>query len=505
MSDLTHLTGDAALFTRRGACPALSAPMQTGDGLLVRLNPVSAGVSPGDLIALCDAAKRHGNGIVEITARGSLQIRGLTSSSASALACDIDTLGIAVQTGVPVQTGVLSGLDPDEIADSSGLAGRIRKNLRTSGLEGKLGPKVSVVVDGGGRSELDNVAGDVRLTAVGGGRWRVAIAGDAATAVALGVFADDVAAEVALALLRAVADKGIAARGRDLGIEEISEALRSTLPPSVLPDISPTRREIGSVSDIAHFSPAGDWRNPRSQPISPPVGEMAGRPEGGAKEREVTQVGGAQERQRTLITLTPLTDSRTALGIVLPFGSTDAEALKVFAANAQALGAKDLLFAPKRTLVALCPSPAAAQTLQQTAQSLGFITSPTDPRLNISACPGAPACASAHLPARELAAAIAASTLLDGSLDLHVSGCAKGCAHPAVADLTLVGTANDAGIVVGGTARQVPLAYTSPDRAEHALKRVAKLVAKERRGGESSASVLARLGRETIAEAFGKR
>ncbi len=33
-------------FTRRGACPALSAPMQTGDGLLVRLNPVAGGLSP---------------------------------------------------------------------------------------------------------------------------------------------------------------------------------------------------------------------------------------------------------------------------------------------------------------------------------------------------------------------------------------------------------------------------------------------------------------------------
>ena len=33
-------------FTRRGACPALSAPMHTGDGLLVRLNPVAGGLSP---------------------------------------------------------------------------------------------------------------------------------------------------------------------------------------------------------------------------------------------------------------------------------------------------------------------------------------------------------------------------------------------------------------------------------------------------------------------------
>ena len=42
---------------------------------------------------------------------------------------------------------------------------------------------------------------------------------------------------------------------------------RPTLPPSVLPDISPTRGEIGSFG-------AGDWL------ISPLVGDMSG-PEGG--------------------------------------------------------------------------------------------------------------------------------------------------------------------------------------------------------------------------------
>ena len=44
---------------------------------------------------------------------------------------------------------------------------------------------------------------------------------------------------------------------------------RSFTPPSVLPDISPTRGEIGSFS-------AGYWL------ISPRVGEMSGRTEGGA-------------------------------------------------------------------------------------------------------------------------------------------------------------------------------------------------------------------------------
>ncbi|TIM93420.1 MAG: precorrin-3B synthase, partial [Mesorhizobium sp.] len=163
-------------FSRRGACPALSAPMQTGDGLLVRLNPVaggpssggpsSGGLSPKLLIGLCESALRHGNGIMEVTARGSLQIRGLTTDSAARLAAEVDALDIAVRTGVPVETGPLAGIDPQEIADPRPLAERIRASIDEAGLAPRLGPKVSVVVDGCGQLTMDSVTADVRLAAV---------------------------------------------------------------------------------------------------------------------------------------------------------------------------------------------------------------------------------------------------------------------------------------------------------------------------------------------------
>ena len=69
---------------RRGACPGLSAPMPTGDGLLVRLLPI--GTIPLAAFAhLCAAARRYGNGIVEVTGRGSIQVRGLNAASAPTL------------------------------------------------------------------------------------------------------------------------------------------------------------------------------------------------------------------------------------------------------------------------------------------------------------------------------------------------------------------------------------------------------------------------------------
>jgi precorrin-3B synthase len=74
------------------------------------------------------------------------------------------------------------------------------------------------------------------------------------------------------------------------------------------------------------------------------------------------------------------------------------------------------------------------------ANALGFIVDPADPRRKIVACAGAPICASGEIAARTIAPAIAeaARLLPDGEI-IHISGCAKGCAHPAPAPLAVFG------------------------------------------------------------------
>ncbi len=81
---------------RRGACPTLAAPMVTGDGLLVRLRPAGGALSLAQFKALAASAAANGNGLLEITARGNLQIRGLWTESVEQLAADIDAAGIIV-------------------------------------------------------------------------------------------------------------------------------------------------------------------------------------------------------------------------------------------------------------------------------------------------------------------------------------------------------------------------------------------------------------------------
>jgi precorrin-3B synthase len=71
----------------------------------------------------------------------------------------------------------------------------------------------------------------------------------------------------------------------------------------------------------------------------------------------------------------------------------------------------------------------------------GLIRDPDDPRLRLEACTGAPACPQGLAETRSLARALAPH--LPGGTRLHVSGCAKGCAHPRALAVTLVATGPD--------------------------------------------------------------
>ena len=61
--------------------------------------------------ALCAAARAHGNGIVEVTSRGSIQVRGLRPDTAPLFAAEVAALRIEASDGIPVLTDPLSGDD----------------------------------------------------------------------------------------------------------------------------------------------------------------------------------------------------------------------------------------------------------------------------------------------------------------------------------------------------------------------------------------------------------
>jgi precorrin-3B synthase len=123
--------------------------------------------------------------------------------------------------------------------------------------------------------------------------------------------------------------------------------------------------------------------------------------------------------------------------------------------------------APGRSLVLLCPSETAIAAVLKAARAADLVVDADDPRTRIFACPGSAGCASGHFAAREIAAAVASQLGDDIEPDftLHISGCPKGCAHPAAASLTLVGTEDGPVLVENGTARQAGIPFGNHDVA----------------------------------------
>src|SRR4051794_31168078 len=183
--------------------------MLTGDGLLVRLVPSGSTVALDAFTGLCTAARQHGNGIIEITSRGSIQFRGLSAASAPAFAAAVACLDIEVSDGIAVLSSPLSGLDADETLDAGGLAQALRAGLAPFAT--RLAPKISVVVDGGGTLHLDDVVADIRLRAiVAHGRLciHIGLGGNAATAVSFGAVSPATAVESVCRLLAFLAAAG---------------------------------------------------------------------------------------------------------------------------------------------------------------------------------------------------------------------------------------------------------------------------------------------------------
>lgn len=65
----------------RGWCPGAYRPMMSGDGLILRIRPRMGRLTRDQALGLCDVAQTHGNGIIDLTSRANLQLRGVAEAS----------------------------------------------------------------------------------------------------------------------------------------------------------------------------------------------------------------------------------------------------------------------------------------------------------------------------------------------------------------------------------------------------------------------------------------
>ena len=405
----------AHLPQRRGACPGLSIPMPSGDGLLARLRPTGT-ISLSAFAALCAAARQFGNGIIEITSRGSIQIRGLTATSGPPFTDAVSALAIDAAEEIPVHSNALAGLDAEEILDAGAVAADLRRVLARTLLPARLAPKVSVAIDGGGALRLDNVAADVRLRADlanGAMVFHVGVAGDGATATELGIVPSADGVEAARRLLEVIARHGPTARARDVLAGDGAAPFTGAL--------------AGLVVALDH---SGSLRRTR---IIDPIGRHF------------------------------LRDGSSAYGVGLAFGHADASTLEHLAQTAETSGATGIRASAERALLIIGLTQRTAPIVAADAERLGFIVRVDDPRRYVIACAGAPICAAAHIAARTIAPAVTetAGIHLNNRVRIHISGCVKGCAHAGAAGLTVVGRPDGCAVIVNGSVRDAPVALTT--------------------------------------------
>ena len=367
----------------KGWCPGALLPMQSGDGLVVRIRPPLGRLTPTQAAAIATAAKTHGNGIIDLSARANLQLRGVTEASHPRLIADLRAQGLI---DPDIETESLRNLivTPFSDAETNALATTLTAALtRMPHLPGKFG----FALDTGPRPVLTDASVDIRVERATDGRLILRPDGHP-----LGQPVTDLAKDAVDMANWFVQSGGITnGRGRMAAL-----IARGTVPPGCT------------------LAPADPLATP--SPCLHPDGAL----------------------------------------VALAFGQMRAETLQALAA----LGHE------------LCPTPWRMLLLVGATELPtipGLITDPTDPILRITACTGAPGCPQGLGDTRNLARDLALHLAPDQTL--HISGCAKGCAHPSATKTTLTATGQGYDLIRNGTAHDTPsLTGLTPQAIQDHLK-----------------------------------
>jgi precorrin-3B synthase len=388
------LDNGASRYTVKGWCPGALRPMESGDGLIVRLKLTGGIVDVSLAERIARWSSQWGNGQIDLSSRSNLQLRGLTiqhlpklhDGLADAELLDDNETGEAARN---VISSPLAGLDPAAVLDIRPIVKSLEQRLVTDASLHTLPHKFGFAVDDGGLLGLAGVPADVLFVAsqtVDGPAFTIHLHG--APRICFGPCRPETVAEAAAALARVFLRlrTNSIRRMRDLvdalGAETI--AREAGLTPSSVP---PTDRTASAFLGVHSLGTAG------------------------------------------------------FLGLGLPFGRITSGDLIDLAYSAASIGGRDLRLTPRRAILIPVPSIGRARMLLAELNRHAFILDPEDPRRRIAACPGAPSCERATTDVRNDAAHLAATFAGASGSDtvIHISGCEKGCAHPRPAAVTLVG------------------------------------------------------------------
>jgi len=383
-------------------CPGVLRLHEAADGALARVR-VPGGLLPaGALTALAELAEL-GNGIVELTSRGNLQIRGLARANAAAVADRLWRTGLLPSPEHDrvrnIVASPLGGRHPRAVARTDDLVGALDRALCADGALSALPGRFLFAVE-----DASDTAGphdaDVTLTAEpDASAFGLALAGLPTTLVAPVAEAPALALDAARAFLALAAqDGGDAWRVRDLagGAARVASALGGHLTSA-----TPLPRAAAPL----------------------PVGSLK------------------------------QADGRVAITVLPPLGRLDPAGLRGVEVIATDAGAAVRL-APARTLTLVDVPHGRVAAITAELAALGLVVHGDAGWSGLSACAGLGACASARIDVRD-AAARRARVRPPGSGAEHWCACERGCGRPSRAAVLVTAAPDGVHVDQAGTARRV--------------------------------------------------
>ena len=195
-------------FEVKGWCPGALRPMISGDGLVVRVRPHTGRLSAVQAAGLAAAAEAYGNGLIDLSARANVQLRGIADGAHGDLLAKLAALGL-LDRDIATETHRNLIVTPlwqpgDGTAD---LAEALEAALEAVP---DLPAKFGFAVDTGAAPVLSAISADIRLERAADGRLLLRADG-AATGGAVRAAA---APEAALALARWFVETGGITGGR---------------------------------------------------------------------------------------------------------------------------------------------------------------------------------------------------------------------------------------------------------------------------------------------------
>ncbi len=417
------MSHDPSPSLRPSACPSLSRIVAARDGGLCRVKLPGGELRAEQALAIAAAIDRHSSGVIELTNRANLQLRGVRAGHETALTEHLMRAGLGPRAAVdpneqaadatlPAQAGAsddvrnvmaspTAGRDAHALCDTRPLADEILALLQSEPRFSALSPKFALLIDGGERLAMIDHTHDIWLSAMrpkGQNCW-----------FALG-FAGHPSAEHACAL----------AAVRRENLTAFVLASLHTFLDLARPDDTRMRHLLAAYGEeavLARIAARLDFPVRRGADI------QAWRR---ADAYPRLRFGAHRQRDGNL----------WHVGGQPPLGRIDAATLRGLAQLALECGGGTLRMTPWQSVLLTDITESSIPTVEAGLDALGLVRDAAAPFARLIACAGSTGCAKSLADTKADATALAKQ--LPVGVEVHLSGCTRSCAAASCAAYTLL-------------------------------------------------------------------